>query len=110
MRRRHDKLVAPVAPAAGNDEAPTFAHGLRTATDDKRLFVSFVTPGEGREDTRARIAMPEGGAMLAVVQTFAGTEARLIVTDEAAGKRSVEVSHEALIRHWEKLRKWVDEN
>ena len=34
VRRRHDKLVAPVAPAAVNDEAPTFAHGLRTATDD----------------------------------------------------------------------------
>ena len=27
VRRRHDKLVAPVAPAAGNDEAPTFVHG-----------------------------------------------------------------------------------
>jgi hypothetical protein len=76
----------------------------------KRLFVSLVTPGEGHEDTRARIAMPDDGAMRSVIQTFAGTDARLIVTDEAAGRRSVEFSHEALIRHWDKLRAWVNEN
>src|SRR5208282_1034690 len=70
----------------------------------KRLFVSLVTPGEGREDTRARIAMPNDEAMRRVVQTFAGGEARLVVTDEAAGSRNVEVTHEALIRHWDKLR------
>jgi hypothetical protein len=72
--------------------------------------VSLVTPGEGREDTRARISLPADPLMLAVVETFAGTEARLIVTGDAAGRRSAEVSHEALIRHWEKLRTWVDEN
>jgi hypothetical protein len=76
----------------------------------KRLFVSLVTLGEGREDTRARIDMPDDDSMRRVIQTFAGTEARLIVTDEAAGRRSVEVSHEALIRHWDKLRGWVDDN
>jgi hypothetical protein len=76
----------------------------------KRLFVSLVTPGEGREDTRARIDMPNDSAMRRVVETFAGMEARLVVTDEAAGRRFVEVSHEALIRHWDKLRAWVDEN
>jgi tetratricopeptide (TPR) repeat protein len=32
------------------------------------------------------------------------------VTGDAAGSRSAEVSHEALIRHWEKLRAWIDEN
>jgi hypothetical protein len=72
----------------------------------KRLFVSLVTPGEGREDTRARIDMPKDAAMQSVIQTFAGTEGRLVVTDETGGRRSVEVSHEALIRHWDKLRKW----
>ena len=72
----------------------------------KRLFVSLVTPGEGREDTRARIDMPNDDAMRRVIQTFAGGEARLIVTDKA----SVEISHEALIRHWENLRGWIDDN
>ncbi len=76
----------------------------------KRLFVSLVTPGEGREDTRARIDMPDDDAMRRVIQTFAGGDARLVVTDEAGGRRSVEVSHEALIRHWDKLRAWIDEN
>jgi hypothetical protein len=76
----------------------------------KRLFVSLVTPGEGREDTRARMDMPQDAAMQSVIQTFAGTEGRLVVTDEAGGRRSVEVSHEALIRHWDKLRAWIDEN
>jgi hypothetical protein len=76
----------------------------------KRLFVSLVTPGEGREDTRRRIDMPEGAAMRSVVETFAGTEARLVVTDQSDGRRSVEVSHEALIRHWDRLRTWIDEN
>ena len=72
--------------------------------------MSLVTPGEGREDTRARITLPADPTVRAVVETFAGSEARLIVTGDAAGSRSVEVSHEALIRHWEKLRHWVDEN
>ena len=54
--------------------------------------------------------MPDDAAMRRVIQTFAGGEARLVVTDEAGGRRSVEVSHEALIRHWDKLRAWIDEN
>ena len=49
--------------------------------------------------------------MLAVAETFAGASARLIVTgDDASGSRLAEVSHEALIRHWDKLRAWIDEN
>jgi hypothetical protein len=76
----------------------------------KRLFVSLVTPGEGREDTRARITLPPDPTTLEVVEAFAGTDARLIVTGDATGGRSAEVTHEALIRHWDKLRTWVDEN
>src|SRR4051812_12037041 len=51
----------------------------------KRLFVSLVTPGEGREDTRARITLPLDPATLEVVEAFAGTEARLIVTGSTVG-------------------------
>ncbi len=76
----------------------------------KRLFVSLVTPGEGREDTRARIDMPADAAMQRVIQAFAATEARLIVTNRDGERSSVEVSHEALIRHWSELRVWIDEN
>jgi hypothetical protein len=76
----------------------------------KRLFVSLVTPGEGREDTRRRIDMPNGAAMRGVVETFAGTNARLVVIDQTGVRPTIELSHEALIRHWDRLRTWIDEN
>ena len=72
--------------------------------------MSLVTPGEGREDTRARIGMPDDASMRSVIQTFAGAEARLLVTDRAGERGSVEVTHEALIRHWSELRAWIDAN
>lgn len=40
---------------------------------DKRLFVSLVTPGEGREDTRTRIDMPDDDAMRRVIPTSGST-------------------------------------
>ncbi|MFO1049166.1 MAG: toll/interleukin-1 receptor domain-containing protein [Geminicoccaceae bacterium] len=77
----------------------------------KRLFVSLVNPGEGREDTRARITLSADPTLESVTTAFTASDARLIVTgDDAAGARSAEVSHEALIRHWERLRGWIDEN
>jgi WD40 repeat protein len=76
----------------------------------KRLFVRLVTPGEGREDTRARRTLAEDPTTLAVVDVFAGERARLLVTGEIEGTRSAEISHEALIRHWDRLRHWIDEN
>ena len=77
----------------------------------KRLFVSLVTPGEGREDTRARVTLSTDATVEQAASAFTASDARLIVTgDDAAGARSAEVSHEALIRHWERLRGWIDEN
>ena len=77
----------------------------------RRFLVRLVAPGEGREDTRAVAEVPEGDPLLGpVVQQFA--DARLLVTDRnsAHGKELVEVSHEALIRSWTELRRWVDED
>ena len=82
----------------------------------RRLFVSLVTPGEGREDTRARVVLPDDPAMAAVVRTFSGAEARLLVTgdhavlDAGAAARLVEISHETLIREWQPLKDWVAAN
>ena len=66
----------------------------------RRLFLSLVTPGEGREDTRARVVLPDDPDLNAVVRRFADRKVRLLVTgeDKALGQRTVEVSHEALIR------------
>lgn len=73
----------------------------------RRVFVSLVTPGEGREDTRAVIALPGEGPEREVVEHFSSGTVRLLTARE----REVEVSHEALIRHWTRLRdKWLNRN
>jgi WD40 repeat protein len=87
----------------------------------RRLFLGLVTPGEGREDTRARIAMPTDKALLAVLNKFASPGARLLVTGSeqvtpgagsgnASVRPTVEVAHEALIRSWGTLRGWLEVN
>ena len=51
----------------------------------RRLFVSLVTPGEGREDTRTRAVYPEqDDAIAAVIDKFSAADARLLVTGEDA--------------------------
>ncbi|MET3993731.1 ABC-type transporter MlaC component/energy-coupling factor transporter ATP-binding protein EcfA2 [Bradyrhizobium sp. S3.9.2] len=75
----------------------------------RRFFIRLVTPGEGREDTRARVAIPQADtAVREVIDRFA--QARLLTTglDAASGREMVEVGHEALIREWGTLRAWVD--
>jgi WD40 repeat protein len=74
-----------------------------------RVFLELVQTGEGTEDTRRRAAfqeMEEGAGEL--VQKLAN--ARLVVTgrDAATGQETVEVAHEALIRHWSRLQGWLN--
>jgi WD40 repeat protein len=79
----------------------------------RRLFVSLVTPGEGRADTRARVSYSEQDeAIRAVVHEFSAADARLLVTgaDVLAPQHIVEISHEALIREWDLLREWIKIN
>lgn len=79
----------------------------------RQVLVNLVTPGEGTDNTPVRIVIPkEEHAMAAreVINRFA--DARLLTTgrDETTGAETVEVSHEALIREWDTLRTWVDED
>ena len=77
----------------------------------RQLFLRLITPGEGQEDTRARAAKPEEPAQLRIVEQFAGPRTRLLVTgSDRAGRATVEVAHEALIRTWPRLREWIDAN
>jgi WD40 repeat protein/energy-coupling factor transporter ATP-binding protein EcfA2 len=83
--------------------------------DDQRaarqLFLRLVTPGEGKEDTRARAAMPLEPAQRRIVDQFAGQRTRLLVTgSDGTARPTIEVVHEALIRTWPRLRKWIDAN
>ena len=71
----------------------------------------MVRPGEGVEDTRQRAAMP-GADPVAEATIRKLADARLVVTerDAASGRETVEVAHEALIRGWQRLRGWVDQD
>jgi TIR domain/WD domain, G-beta repeat len=90
----------------------------------RRVFTRLVRvarPQEGAEDTRQRATLAElsphpqsddAAEVGAIVQALTGWESRLLVTglDQATGKETVEVAHEALIQHWERLRDWLDED
>jgi WD40 repeat protein len=83
----------------------------------KRIMLRLTQLGEGTEDTRRPasldelITRPEDHETVArVIETLTKPEYRLLTGDEKAGVRTVEVSHEALIRGWERLRKWLDED
>jgi tetratricopeptide (TPR) repeat protein len=83
----------------------------------RRLFLRLVQPGEGTDDTKRRVSYNEllpynptrAHAVLRLVQTLASSEARLITTEATAtNDAEVEVAHEALIRGWSRLRRWID--
>ncbi len=76
----------------------------------RRLFLRLVKVGEGPiEDTRRRATrkhilaeITEPGAARAVLDAF--TRARLLTQDQD----TVEITHEALLRAWPRLRQWID--
>jgi len=81
-----------------------------------RLDDSEADP-DGRRDTRQRVPLPEltpAGANPEQVRTLVQrlADARLVVTgtEPDTGQTQVEVSHEALIRHWPRLRGLLDED
>ena len=81
--------------------------------DDQRrvqqIFLRLVRPGEGEADTRRRATSTElGEEAQSLVKTLA--DERLVVTSRLAGsvEDTVEVSHEALVRHWSHLKDWVE--
>ncbi len=76
----------------------------------RRIFVQLVEFGEGTVGTRRRAYRSQlGEARWALVQRLASE--RLVVTNrDAEGREYVEVAHEALIRHWPRLREWMRED
>jgi hypothetical protein len=76
----------------------------------RRLFTRLVTLGEGSEDTRRVVGRDElGPDAWALAQKLADEENRLVVTAAPiAGRETVEVVHEALIRNWPALVEWVN--
>lgn len=88
----------------------------------RQLFLRLITLGEGTEDTRRRALLTEITGMAgyetsdasAVMQSVVDVlgQARLITFDRDPITRSptVEVTHEAIIREWGRLRTWLDES
>ena len=76
-----------------------------------RVFLELVRAGEGTEDTKRRATFQEVGEQARdIVKKLA--DARLVVTgrDDATGRETVEVSHEALIRQWKRLQEWLNDD
>lgn len=76
----------------------------------RQIFIQMVRPGSGTEDTRRLATRDElGENNWKLVRQLA--DARLVVTSQNAhGQETVEVVHEALIRGWDRLRDWMDED
>lgn len=83
----------------------------------RQMFMRLVTLGEGTDDTRRRVLQSEllslnqqSRAMPNVIEQFG--KYRLLTFDHDPQTRSstIEVAHEALIRQWERVRTWLDEN
>jgi WD40 repeat protein len=99
LERRADQTYEALDPAAR-----VIARGV---------FLRLVTLGEGVGDTGRRAPREElytegvsRSAVDAVIDALANEQARLVVADE----RTVEVTHEALIRYWPTLRGWLEED
>ena len=96
--------------AVANTAETTF-QGFDSATQQaaRRLLLRMVQIGDGVADTRLRADRntlisnsPDPAAASTVFDAFA--RVRLITTDEDAA----EITHEALLRAWPRLRGWID--
>ncbi|MGH3878989.1 MAG: hypothetical protein ACRDSK_18320 [Actinophytocola sp.] len=89
------------------------ADAVYTGLDDDRktvahqLFLRLTALGEGTDDTKRRVRRDElddSPATAEVLERLAG--ARLITVGDAG----IDITHEALIRHWPRLRRWLDDD
>jgi len=82
-------------------------------TAARHLFsrlVRVARPEEGAEDTRQRADLSDADTVeKSVAYRFAGSRLVVVGTTQA-GASTVEVAHEALIRSWERLRIWLNED
>jgi WD40 repeat protein/class 3 adenylate cyclase/energy-coupling factor transporter ATP-binding protein EcfA2 len=120
-RRRSDRMLTllgylqsgGVRGAIAKTAETVYREALRPAqqTLARNIFLRLTELGEGTEDTRRRARVGEltprrekAADVEEVLRVL--VEARLITT----GEGTVEVAHEALIRHWPTLRAWLDED
>lgn len=116
-------LIGGVRGALARRADEIFAH-LDAAHQEamRQLFLRLITLGEGTEDTRRRALLSEiihvndqtSSDYVAVMNSVVTTlgQARLLTFDRDPITRSptVEVTHEAIIREWSRLRTWLEES
>ena len=96
------RAVATTAEAVFTGVDHTGQHAART------LFLRLIKIGDGAEDTRRRLARTDlllgldPDTVVPVLDTF--TQARLLTQD----RDTVEITHEALLHAWPRLRQWID--
>jgi hypothetical protein len=86
----------------------------------KRILLRLIQPGQGTEATKRRAPLTElastisNSSMLdSIISRFTAPDARLVTTqakDILEGEPTVELSHEALIKGWKRLRDWIEED
>jgi hypothetical protein len=112
--RAYDEIGGVTGALARRAEAEFTRLNPEEQTGARYLFSRLVRvagPEGPGEDTRQRIQL-SGADTLAKRVAKRLADARLLVTDSeaATGTISVEVAHEVLIRDWERLRGWLNEN
>ncbi|MDX2242159.1 MAG: hypothetical protein NW224_15855 [Leptolyngbyaceae cyanobacterium bins.302] len=85
----------------------------------RRVFLGLVQLGEGTKDTRRRVSVmnlvshqDDFEQVKQVIDRFAEPGVRLITRSASLedGKETVEVTHEALIEHWQVLNQWLTQS
>ena len=83
----------------------------------RQLLLRLVSPGEGTEDTRRRALRSEllrvshdNTAIETVLQEYGYYRLLTFDVDSKTREPTVELAHEAIIREWDQLRVWLDEN
>ncbi|MFI2207729.1 helix-turn-helix domain-containing protein [Streptomyces sp. NPDC020192] len=98
--------------AASAERAWTrLAHDPGTQRQGRQILLRLVHVGEDTDDFRRRVlrqqllaSAPDADAALQLLENFAA--ARLVTL----GRDTVEITHEALLRAWPRLRGWLDED
>ncbi len=82
----------------------------------RALFLRLIEPGATEQDTTRRRAALTEFVLDKAKQTHMMSEtidafvaARLLMTNESVGVKTIEVSHEAVIREWPRLASWLRE-
>lgn len=111
------RAIAHTAEVIYNSSSPVEQVRMRNLLLSLTRFDEDILPGQERRHTRRRVLVEdlipsdaEHSSVIRLISKLA--DARLVVTgvSSLSGKEEVEVAHEALIREWQRLGDWLDED